>query len=273
MIRRKEPLSIEECKQIELEIFRQIIEICERYNLRYIVDYGTLIGAVRHGGFIPWDDDIDVSMPRPDYEKFKQVFDGEIQKNSCLELRTEMKGKVALPYIQVVNKNTIAVKKGRRDAYTQSVWVDVFPVDGAGSHSSELEDVYNRYWEKINESRKIIGRYKPYLNPWKQVKQFYRHYIKKFQLGKIINQAEEIMQTFDYDTSEQVFCFCTVYGTKEKNEKSFYEERVSMDFEGISCKVPKEYDKKLRGIYGDYRKLPPESQRKGHDYTAYLSQR
>ena len=64
-----EQIRNEELKQIELDIFQQVIEICEKHNLRYIVDYGSLIGIVRHGGFIPWDDDIDVSMPRPDYEK------------------------------------------------------------------------------------------------------------------------------------------------------------------------------------------------------------
>lgn len=269
---RSETISMDQCKQIELNIFQKIIEICERHNLRYIVDYGTLIGTVRHGGFIPWDDDIDVSMPRPDYERFKHIFPQETERNFCLELRTGMKANLALPYIQVVNKNTVTVKKGRRNAYAQSVWVDVFPIDGAGNTDIQLEDVYKKYWDKINESRKIIGRYKPYRNPWKQVKQFYWHYVKKFQLGKIIRQAEQIMQTYDYDTSKQVFCFCTVYGTREKNEKNFYEERIEMKFEGISCKVPKEFDKKLRGIYGDYMALPPEAERKGHDYMAYFSQ-
>lgn len=67
-----------EIRQIELDIFRQIIRVCEKYELRYIMDYGTLLGAVRHGGFIPWDDDIDLSMPRPDFEKFYQVFEQEM---------------------------------------------------------------------------------------------------------------------------------------------------------------------------------------------------
>lgn len=262
-------ISMEECKQIELGIFKRIIEICERHNLRYIVDYGTLIGVVRHNGFIPWDDDIDISMPRPDYEKFKQIFKEEIEEDSDFELRTGMEGNIAIPYIQVVNKNTITEKKGRRDAYAQSVWVDVFPIDGAGNSIEQLDEVYKKYWDKINESRQIIGRYKPFLNPWKQIKQFYLHYIKKFRLGKMIAQAEQIMQTYDYNSSENVFCFCTVYGTKEKNAKNYYEERMTMEFEGISCKVPKEYDKKLRGIYGDYNILPPEDKRKGHDYTAW----
>ncbi len=262
-------IAIEECKQIELEIFQVIIELCERHNLRYILDYGSLIGAVRHGGFIPWDDDIDVSMPRPDYERFKELWNEERREDTQYELRTGMKGNLAIPYIQVVHTGTLAEKKGRRKNYTQSVWVDVFPIDGAGETKEQCEEIYQQYWKKIEESRKIFGRYHPYLNPIKQVKQWYWHHIKKFQLPRIIREAEDMMQTYDYEKSTYVFCYPTIYGTKEHNEKSFYENRVDMTFEGISCKVPKEYDRKLAGIYGDYMTPPPKEKQKGHDYVAY----
>lgn len=264
-----EQISSDELKKLELDIFRKVIEVCERHELRYIVDYGSLIGIVRHGGFIPWDDDIDISMPRPDYERFKRAFEGESAPDSAYELRTGMRNRIAIPYIQVVHKDTVTVKKGRREAYAQSVWVDVFPIDGAGNEKEELEQIYEKYWEQINVSRKIIGRYQPFLNPVKQVKQFYWHYIKKYSLKKIIEEAEHVMQTFDYEASGQVFCFCTIYGTEEKNAKKYYEDRIQMSFEGIPCKVPRDYDEKLRGIYGDYMKLPPEEKRTGHDYTAW----
>lgn len=263
-----ELISLEKCKEIELDMFRQIIKVCEKYKLRYILDYGTLIGAVRHGGFIPWDDDIDISMPRPDYNVFKQVFDKETE-DSRYELRTGMKGNIAIPYIQVVHQDTITQKKGRRETYAQALWVDVFPVDGAGDSAEQQREIYDKYWDKIHKSRRIFGRYKPYLNPWKQLRQCYWHHLKKFQLGKIIGEAEALMQTYDYDSSRNVFCYPTVYGTKEKNSKSYYEDRIIMDFEGISCRIPREHDKKLRGIYGDYTKLPPEDQRKGHEYLAF----
>jgi lipopolysaccharide cholinephosphotransferase len=269
MKREKRALSSEECKKMEISILQVIIEICECHNLRYIVDYGSLIGIVRHGGFIPWDDDIDISMPRPDYEIFRQIFDRENKKNPELELRTGMKGNLALPYIQVVNTHTFTEKKGRRKAFSQAVWVDVFPVDGAGETEEQKAEVYEKYWAQIQASRAVIGRYQPYLNPLKQVRQFYRHYIKRLTLKQTIEKAERILQTYDYDASNQVFCFCTVYGVKEQNQKSFYEDRIEMEFEGIRCKIPREYDKKLRGIYGDYMTFPPESERRGHDYTAW----
>ncbi|MGN1205472.1 MAG: phosphorylcholine transferase LicD [Eubacterium sp.] len=259
----------EEVRTIELAIFSHIVKICEKYNLRYIIDYGTLLGAVRHGGFIPWDDDIDISMPRPDYEIFKNIFPEETKTSSQYELRTGMIGNIAIPYIQVVHTGTITEKKGRREKYAQSVWVDVFPVDGAGVLKEDLEENYKDYWKKITETRKILGRYKPYRNPVKQLRQFYNHYIRSFQLGKIVAQAEACMKKYEYDACEDIFCLATIYGTKEKNKKEYYEDRIEIEFEGISCKVPRAYDQKLRDMYGDYEKLPPVEKRKGHDFVAY----
>ena len=79
----------EEVRKMELDIFSHVVTICEKYKLRYIIDYGTLLGAVRHGGFIPWDDDIDISMPRSDYETFKRVFSDEMTyRNPVYSSRT-----------------------------------------------------------------------------------------------------------------------------------------------------------------------------------------
>lgn len=265
-------LETKECRQIQLDILCEIKAVCERHELRYILDYGSLLGAVRHGGFIPWDDDIDVSMPRPDYERFKQIFESEMRAVSGIRLRSGMQGNLALPYVQVVNENTVAEKRGRRKAYAQAVWVDVFPVDGAGT-GEKTEEIYRCYWKGIEKIRQIIGRYRPYRNPRKQFRQFYFHYIKKLCLGKVVKEAERIMQTFDYDASDKVFCYQTVYGVREKNHKKYYEDRIEMSFEGISCKVPRDYDEKLRGIYGDYEVFPPEEERKGHEFRAYYVER
>ena len=180
----------EEVRKIELDIFSHIVTICEKYELRYIIDYGTLLGAVRHGGFIPWDDDIDISMPRSDYETFKRVFSDEMTSAPQYELRTGMKGNIAIPYIQVVHTGTVTEKKGRREKYAQSVWVDVFPVDGAGYTKEDLAENYAEYWKNIEETRKIFGRYKPYPNPMKQIRQFYDHHIRSLCLEKYVKQAE-----------------------------------------------------------------------------------
>lgn len=262
-------ISEEEVKKIELAIFSSIVEVCEKHQLRYIIDYGTLLGAVRHGGFIPWDDDIDISMPRPDYEIFKKVFPEEMKNNPRCEQRTGMQGDLALPYIQIVDTGTITEKKGRRKKYAQSLWVDVFPVDGAGFTREDLEENHAEYQKNIAETRKIFGRYKPFLNPLKQIRQFYNHYIRSYQLKKYVWRAEQCMKKYEYDACDHIFCFATPYGTKEKNSKEYYEDRIDMEFEGITCKVPRAYDQKLRDMYGDYHELPPIEKRKGHDFVPY----
>lgn len=161
-MRELEPISLEECKEIELDMFRQIVKVCEKHKLRYILDYGTLIGAVRHGGFIPWDDDIDISMPRPDYNVFKQVFDRETE-NSRYELRTGMKGNVAIPYIQVVHRDTITQKKGRREMHLprRSGWT-FFRWMERGTAKSSGE----KYMLSTGIRSKSPGRYLDDINPF-----------------------------------------------------------------------------------------------------------
>ena len=77
------------------------------------------------------------------------------------------------------------------------------------------------------------------------------------------------MNKYDYDACENIFCLATIYGTKEKNRKEYYEDRIDMEFEGITCKVPRAYDRKLRDMYGNYHELPPVEKRKGHDFVPY----
>ena len=77
------------------------------------------------------------------------------------------------------------------------------------------------------------------------------------------------MKKCDYDACDDIFCLATIYGRKEKNRKEYYEERMDMEFEGIPCKVPRDYDEKLKNIYGDYMQLPPEKERKGHNFVPF----
>ena len=103
----------------------------------------------------------------------------------------------------------------------------------------------------------------------KQIRQFYDHHIRSLCLEKYVKQAEECMKKYDYDACENIFCLATIYGTKEKNRKEYYEDRIDMKFEGITCKVPRAYDRKLRDMYGNYHELPPVEKRKGHDFVPY----
>ena len=121
-----EYLSLDQVKQIELDILKYVDAVCKEYNLRYFLSFGTLIGAIRHKGFIPWDDDIDISMPREDYERFV-----EITKNANGKFVTLYPGKEGYPYpfVKVVDKSTELAEKDVMDIPDNGLWVDIFPVD------------------------------------------------------------------------------------------------------------------------------------------------
>lgn len=121
-------LSSEEIKQIELNLLLKLDEICKKYKLRYYLCGGTLLGAVRHKGFIPWDDDIDVLMPREDFEKLLRLEKAETRyggKDCFLK-----SGNSIYPFIKLINTNTVLKEKYLSEEFTTGIWIDIFPLDG-----------------------------------------------------------------------------------------------------------------------------------------------
>lgn len=121
-------LSIEEIKKIELELMDELDNVCRENNLSYVLGYGSCLGAVRHHGFIPWDDDIDVLMPRDDYEKLWQIF-GSVRSNDRFRLVSYRDKSSSLPFFKLVNTATIMEERYTRPEYTSGVWIDIFPMD------------------------------------------------------------------------------------------------------------------------------------------------
>ena len=118
-------LSSEEIKQIELNLLLKLDEICKKYKLRYYLCGGTLLGAVRHKGFIPWDDDIDVLMPREDFEKLLRL--EKKQKQDTVEKIVSWKsGNSIYPFIKLINTNTVLKEKYLSEEFTTGIWIDIF---------------------------------------------------------------------------------------------------------------------------------------------------
>ena len=121
-------LTLTEIKQVELGILDYIVDICNKYNLIYYLSYGTLIGAIRHKGFIPWDDDIDISMPRDDYEKFLKITSSG-QINSKYKCLVPLVDGYYYEFAKVIDTSTI-VEDVSVQSTENGVWVDIFPLDG-----------------------------------------------------------------------------------------------------------------------------------------------
>ena len=139
-----EKLSLEELKKVELDILIWFADICEQEKLNYTLSYGTLLGAVRHKGFIPWDDDIDVAMPRPDYEKFIEYCNTHETHYKLIDIHND-KGYNYL-FAKVYDPNTTIVEKyANRFKANYGVYIDIFPVDGFGDDLDYALKFYNQY--------------------------------------------------------------------------------------------------------------------------------
>lgn len=267
-------LTMAEVQQSELLILKKISEICEKLNIRYYITCGTLIGAVRHKGFIPWDDDLDIMMPRKDYDKLLNYLIKN--KESVFPLKAVYvwhKQKYMYAMARITDMTTV-LKYSYYGAYTEDdmgTFIDIYPLDGMG----------NDYSNAITISRKT-----GYLRKWITWAHYDKHIINNnklknicvFMLERIAHiigedffQKKLIAYTkkYDYDSSRYVGCITwhdTIYCWDRLN----IEGDTKLEFEGERFRVPQKYDSFLKQLYGNYMKLPPKEERHStHYYKAY----
>lgn len=256
-------ISLEEQKTIMLNILDAVVNFCEKNNLRYFLAYGTTIGAVRHKGYIPWDDDIDICIPRPDYEFLLKNFDKENSLYKTISIYNNQD--YGMPFAKVHDTRTrINERKYKADNY--GIYIDVFPLDGVFSDLQiylcwSLRKILNCKKAEIGQGRSkikdtLIYICKGFLFPIKT-----RHIIKMMnRIGKIK----------DFESSNYVESFFSTTTKKEKFRKSVFNNYRLQEFEGRNYRIPVDYDTYLKQQYGDYMKLPPlEKQKSHHDSEAW----
>lgn len=268
-------LKLEEIQKQSVKILYAIDRICRQEGIKYFLAYGTLLGAVRHNGFIPWDDDIDVQMPRDDYERFE-----EYCKNNSKELyplvlfsqETERKYPYMLSRLCDIRYRII---KDNEKECGMGLFVDIYPLDGMGNDLNEaisfekrahyLTSMFlqsTRKHFKIGKTRKIRRIMMKYLL-FIYAKLRGKHYIGK--------KIEAISKTYTFDDSDYVGCVVwRTYGKRDIYPKEWIDELVEHKFEEKMLMIPKHYDSVLSQIYGDYMKLPDADDRlPHHSYKAY----
>lgn len=270
---KKRKLSINEVKQIELELLIAFSSFCKEHNLICYLCGGTLLGAIRHKGFIPWDDDIDVFMPRNDYEKMQKLLQGDAI-NKYYELKALKGSKSTYPFCKLVDTRTEINEVYRKNHKTNQIWIDIFPVDNLPEQLSARKKIYikSTIYKKMNlcagmrigkgasKTKAIIGTI-------------------LYPLAKIMGEeywakrSEKIAQKCSELNSNYVGCIVWGYGIRECIKKEPFFMPIEVKFENHTFYAPSNYDEYLTNLYGDYMKLPPLKVRESkHEFEAYLNE-
>lgn len=264
---------MKDIQSVSLNILKFIAGICEREGFRYSLAYGTLIGAVRHKGYIPWDDDVDIMLPRPDYERFLAYIKTHPEEMGYYQLFTPDTPGYLYNISRISDSRYTIVKETEKDC-GMGIFIDVYPWDGLGDDYEEALSILRRSRQLCNTICDMVYDDIPKQLNWKG-KLVYRikrglHRLKGLNHYRgLLNYAS---RTYNYDSSKYIGP-AAWYFTKPKKvlfERAYFEKLVKIPFEDGEFYVPANYDEILTQEYGDYMTPPPVEKRiYHHEYKAY----
>ncbi len=267
----KEPMSVEQKKTISLDVLKVIDSFCRENNIKYSLAYGTLLGAIRHKGFIPWDDDVDIIMLRDEYNRFVKLFLQSPPKNyKCITFEN---GSYYLPYTKIIDTRTHVVAENFIGIEDIGVYVDVFPFDYIANVREEAT--------KVKRKSKFISkliRYTCYNNldevcdgKLRLDKAFIYFFAKSIGFKNLSSIHRKQFARVDLCDTRWVGYLGSC---SESNENVFELISISQlgksEFEGFSFPIFENYDSILSKIYGDYMALPPVEKRIAHYEKAFF---
>ena len=266
-------MSLEEIKSTTIGVLNFIDEVCRQNELKYFLCGGTLLGAVRHNGFIPWDDDIDIMMPRKDYERLFEVW----PENSYYMVRNH-KNTSNFPYAygKAFDSRTIKQEPIRKKCQLIGVDVDIFPIDNLPNGNAKALSIFNDVAKYTTRLGKHIYPYHTGMRSLKfNLKVLYGRLLELLgveTVNSVIAKISECAQR--YSGVETDYCGITSishYGMKEKNPRINYSKSIYLVFENQQYPAPVGFADYLKRLYGeDYMQLPPEEKRQTHHtYKAY----
>lgn len=245
----------------QLNILKEFIKICNELKLRYYLIGGSAIGAVRHHGFIPWDDDIDVAMSRKDYEIFLEKAQKMLPQTLFVQtMDTDKNYRNHFAKIRD-SKTTFIEEIVKKVDMNHGIYLDIFPIDGIGNTQEEALKNFHSY-SVLNEIYYYkLGRLskKGMKNKIRNVYYFFKS-LKYKDIFQVENKIQKFCKNHNYDDYDIT---ATYFGGNEKEifYKDVYGEGITAIFEGIDVVLPSKYDEYLTQIYGKYMELPPKEER------------
>jgi len=264
---KKQPLSLKEIQNTELQILLYVDSFCREHNIQYSLYAGTMLGAIRHKGFIPWDDDVDICMTRENYEKFLAEFKGNdryVMENHRIDPKFNR-----LLFTKIFDTHTIATEEGFNPLPNGGLWVDVFPMDYVPDNSKKRKKLLKKFYV----DSKLVS---------------YR------DMTKATKNSLLARMMFFWKGTEKIFSEFEVYGKQAKQSKNckdltcqslesvkkdsklypaqFFEHYVDVSFEGHQLSCLANYKEALTIEFGDYMTLPPVEKRQTHHVEAYFKE-
>ena len=247
------------------EMFSWLTNFIEKNGLRYYVVGGTMLGAVRHKGFIPWDDDIDIAMPRKDYEKLNELLEKPIEHYVVESVKSEKKDFI-YAFSKLYDMNT-SMTENASTKVERGVYIDIFPLDGIKGDSYE-ETLEN--YKKIDRNRMLLAmkvcKYRKDRKWWKNVAAIVGSALP-INTKKLTRKVDFLCSQGDWETDAYVGQLISPYRTREIMPKEVYGQPTKYEFEGLTVYGPEKFDEYLTKLYKDWRQLPPEDKRhSAHDF-------
>ncbi|HEL3156810.1 TPA: LicD family protein [Stenotrophomonas maltophilia] len=262
--------AIEDVQQVMLNALQEFHEFCLRNQLRYYLIGGSLIGAVRHQGPIPWDDDIDIGMPRSDYLRFQKL-SSEFSPSYRVSYVGGDAGYI-YPFSKVYDVRT-SVTEVLCFEFTRGVWLDVFPLDG--TFQGRAMRTFHLWLARLMKGgfATVTGAYVPKdcSRAVRSVRACIRWVAKPVPVGWIHSALHSFLALKSFEASTHVANLLGRWGAREVSRREVFEAAVPMQFANHEFLAPVGYDEYLRGVYGDYMRLPPEAARVPAHSTGHIS--
>lgn len=260
-------ITLEDIKRIQIEILDCVHKFCTDNNIKYWLDCGTLLGAIRHKGYIPWDDDVDIGMLRTDFEIFRKEFNTHNRRYHfiCGDNEPLFFG----AHGKVLDTNTVLYEPDEK-GYKSAVNIDVFVYDNAPDDDGKFKKMYDLrdFYRTCTVFQLMAGITKNDNMAKQLVKKTVHGFLSLFPNGFFLNKMIRNCRKYENVDTRRVGNFTSYSRTFCRT--AAFASTVSVEFEGKQYNAPVGYDEWLKSLYGDYMKLPPEEKRvPHHEFVAY----